>query len=51
MTSCTLGTENRVAYFLPAKSLDSLDVDDKPPTIIELASAQHHAQLLATLRF
>jgi hypothetical protein len=28
--------------------LDALDVDERPPPIMKLADAQHHAQLLAT---
>ena len=31
-----------------AKPLDSLDVDERPPLVVKLAIAQHHAQLLAT---
>ena len=29
----------------------SLDVDERPPPIVKLADAQHHAQLLATFFF
>ena len=36
------------SYDLIAGPLNSLDVDDKPPLIVKLAYAQHHAQLLAT---
>ena len=36
------------SFDLNAKPLDSLDVDERPPPIVKLADAQHHAQLLAT---
>ena len=35
-------------FDLDAKPLDSLDVDERPPPIVKLVDAQHHAQLLAT---
>ena len=31
-----------------AKSLDCVDVDERPPLIMKLANAQHHTQFLAT---
>ena len=34
-------------FDLNAKPLDSLDVDERPPPIVKLANAQHHAQLFA----
>ena len=34
---------------LTAKPLHTLDVDERPPPIVRLADAQHHAQLLDTL--
>ena len=33
---------------LNAESLHSLDVDERPPPIVKLVDAQHHAKLLAT---
>ena len=33
-------------FDLNAKPLDSLDIDEKPPFIMKLATAQYHAHLL-----
>ena len=35
-------------FDLHTKSMDSLDVDERHPPIVEVAGAQHHAQMLAT---
>ena len=35
-------------FDLNAKPLDSLHVGERPPPIVKLANAQHHASLLAT---
>ena len=34
---------------LSAKPFNPLDVDERPPPIVKLVNAQHHAQLLATV--
>jgi hypothetical protein len=34
------------SFDLNAKPLDSLDIDERPPPIVKLATAQHHAHLL-----
>ena len=34
------------SFDLNAKLLDSLDIDERPPPIVKLAVAQHHAHLL-----
>ena len=36
-------------FDLNAKPLDSLDIDERPPLIMKLATAQHHAHLLIAL--
>ena len=39
------------SFELNAKPLDSLDIDERLPSILKLAHASHHAQLLATFFF
>ena len=39
------------SFDLNAKLLDSLDVEERPPSRTKLANAQHRAQLLATFFF
>jgi hypothetical protein len=39
------------SFDLNAKPLNYLDVDERPPPIVKLIDAQHHAQLLATFFF
>ena len=37
------------SFNLNAKPLHPLEVDERPPPIVKLVDAQHHAQLLDTL--